>query len=101
MSFDDERTMYSVRQQVASRGINFSAVVRIRRVLKPLGRGSDYYGPCEVCGKKMSEAFKHYTQTGIRRLSGAGVFDLTSPGAYGHESCLADMYGPAGATTPD
>lgn len=98
MAFDDERTRYSVRQRVA----DYSAVTRIRRVLKPLGRGSDYYGQCEVCGKKMSEAFKHYTKASVCRLSGAGVYELTSPGAYGHESCLEEVYGPAGevAATP-
>jgi hypothetical protein len=59
------------------------------------GRGSDYFGACEVCGKHCSETFVHakhhiyVRQDGTRYLSSAGGR------FHGHSACLISQYGSA------
>lgn len=56
--------------------------------IKPLGLGSDYFGPCECCGKRMSEAFKLTRTTHVVTSYGKAVA-IKDPGLYGHEECVS------------
>lgn len=55
--------------------------------IKPLGRGSDYFGACECCGKNASEMFKRVVGREIERADGS-TFIFPGAGTYGHEACL-------------
>lgn len=65
------------------------------KTIRATGRGSDFFGNCDQCGKPCSD--HHVLQTkrvyvrpdGLRYLSGG------TGGAYGHRECLAEAFGPA------
>ena len=63
--------------------------------IRSTGRGGDYFGTCDQCGKSCSEHFVrdvrrvYVRENGVRYLSGA------SGGTYGHKECLIDRIGPA------
>jgi hypothetical protein len=50
------------------------------------GRGSDYFGPCEVCGKSMSETAV-FRRCNLYAGDGFLYLAATSPGLYAHMSC--------------
>ena len=56
----------------------------IERTIRPLRRGSDYYGPCEFCGKHMSEAFGLHTA----RVHPDGRRLEPNLSNVGHEDCV-------------
>ena len=57
------------------------------------GRGSDYYGPCDQCGTRMSEAFKVVVQEKLTRTDGSFFWTAPHASAYGHKECLT-RFGP-------
>lgn len=60
----------------------------LHQVIMPTGRGSDYWGNCDQCGKYMSEAYKiHavYVHPDGRHLRPHAM-------AYGHEQCLRRFF---------
>ena len=59
------------------------------------GRGSDYFGHCEVCGKPTSETFVHQTHRVYERASGFRYISPLTGGAYGHSGCLRAKFGKA------
>jgi hypothetical protein len=56
--------------------------------IRSTGRGSDYYGKCEVCGKHMSECFFRVHHREYRREDGSLYYSPASAGAFGHKDCL-------------
>jgi hypothetical protein len=65
---------------------------RTVRRIEGTGRGSDYYGGCERCGKPMSEAFKYLFGQEYRRENGE-LYDNAHAVSYGHRDCLVRDYG--------
>jgi hypothetical protein len=64
---------------------------RIRKIV-PCDRGSDYYGPCEVCGLRMSQAHKLITGAEYVRANGETYGGHSM--AWGHADCLErNVYG--------
>ena len=59
------------------------------------GRGSDYFGSCEVCGKPCSEVFAHQNHRVYEREDGLRYLSPLAGGTYGHNDCLRDKYGDA------
>lgn len=55
------------------------------------GRGSDLYGDCEHCGKHVSETFVLESHGVYVRADGLRYLGATTPGLFGHESCLLGM----------
>lgn len=55
--------------------------------IRALGRGSEYFGPCERCGKKASEMFKFDTLAEWKRENGELYYFPIDAGTYAHESC--------------
>lgn len=51
------------------------------------GRGSDYFGACEVCGKHMAEASVFERHTLYRDSDGDLYLSNTSAGTYAHVGC--------------
>jgi hypothetical protein len=64
---------------------------KIKRI-EGTGRGSDYWGGCERCGKPMSEAFRYVYGDEYRRESGE-LYDNAHAVSYGHKECLMLDYG--------
>ena len=62
----------------------------IRRIVGT-GRGSDYFGMCERCGKPMSETFKLENGKEYVRENGE-LYDNAHPVSYGHRECLVRDY---------
>lgn len=60
---------------------------RTVRTVKALGRGSDYFGACERCGRTVSETFKATNGSEISRPDGT-TFLIRDAGVYGHEACV-------------
>lgn len=58
----------------------------IRYSLRTTGKGSDYLGPCEWCGKNMSEGFALMTE----EVAPDGRLLNRNAAKYGHEHCLRD-----------
>lgn len=58
------------------------------RLTKPTGRGSDYFGPCEVCGAHMSEAFRSRKAREWKRDNGELYYGHESAVVYAHEKCI-------------
>lgn len=56
----------------------------IRYSIRTTGKGSDYLGPCERCGKHMTEAFALMTE----REAPDGRLLNRNASSYGHEQCL-------------
>ena len=56
--------------------------------LRGTGRGSDYFGNCDQCGKHMSECFVRQHQQEYRRADGTLYYSPLYGGAYGHQACL-------------
>jgi hypothetical protein len=65
------------------------------QTIRPTGRGSDWYGTCEVCkthASSIEQLQRHRVwqkQTGEMYLSSVGA------GAYGHAGCLIKAFGDA------
>ena len=64
------------------------------RELRGTGRGSDYYGGCDQCGKNMSECFVSQAKREYRRDNGELYYAPIGGGAYGHKECLEKYFGP-------
>lgn len=62
------------------------------RVTKGTGYGSDHYGPCELCGKHMSEAFTSRMAREWVRDDGSLYLDHASPKVFAHEACIVDHF---------
>ena len=62
----------------------------VRRIVG-CGRGSDYYGACERCGKNASEMFKLLFGHEYVRENGE-TYDNAQPVSYGHRECLELEY---------
>lgn len=60
----------------------------VRSVRYP-GGGSDYYGPCECCGKPMSETAVFETHTLGVDADGDIYLATHSGGTYAHFSCVS------------
>lgn len=58
------------------------------RITKSTGRSSDYFGPCEVCKKHMSEVFRSCLCREWRRDNGEIYYGKESPAIYAHEQCI-------------
>ena len=56
--------------------------------VKSLGRGSDYFGACEICHKPVSETFKRTVGQEVQRSDGS-IFLIKDRGMYGHASCVS------------
>ena len=69
-----------------------SLSIRVKTV-HHTGRGSDYYGPCEVCGRSMSEAALFKTHTLHADNDGDVYLSGSSPGLYAHSDCARDFHG--------
>ena len=67
------------------------ATGRTVRRLVGTGRGSDYWGNCERCGKPMSEAYKFMFGHEYVRESGE-LYDNAHAVSYGHRECLERDY---------
>ena len=61
--------------------------------IRPAIRGGDQLGPCEECGKPMSEAFIAQTMRVYKRANGEAYTSPLTGGTYGHTSCL-ERFGP-------
>lgn len=64
------------------------ATGNIITTLRSTGRGSDYFGTCDQCGKHMSECFVRQHQREYRREDGTLYYSPLYGGAYGHKECL-------------
>lgn len=53
-----------------------------------LGLGSDYFGACECCGKKVSETFK-FTSLRYVKTSAGKTVTIKGAGVYGHQECVS------------
>lgn len=60
----------------------------VRTVRWP-GRGSDYFGPCERCGKPMSETAVFETHTLGVNAEGDIYLSAPSGGVYAHMGCFS------------
>ena len=65
---------------------------RTVRRIQGTGRGSEYYGGCDCCGKSMSEAFKLLRGQEYRRKDGE-LYDNAFAVSYGHRDCLMREFG--------
>ncbi|MGE8063888.1 hypothetical protein [Pseudomonas sp. NPDC089569] len=63
------------------------------KTIRPANRGGDQLGPCEECGKPMSEAFVAHTKRVYKRDNGEAYTGELTGGIYGHASCL-ERFGP-------
>lgn len=61
------------------------------RITKSTGRSSDYFGPCEICKKHMSEAFRSSLSREWKRDNGEIYYGNESPAIYAHEQCIKAM----------
>ena len=66
--------------------------IRVETVRFP-GRGSDYFGPCEVCGKGMAETAVFETHRLYLDGDGDLYLGCTSAGKYAHVGCKLDHKG--------
>lgn len=58
------------------------------RLVRTTGRGTDYYGPCEKCGKSVSETFFAVNRIQITRPDGTTFIVEKGGGIYGHLTCV-------------
>ncbi len=56
--------------------------------LRPARRGGDQLGPCEECGKSMSDVFVAQKHREYRRANGELYTGPIGGGIYGHAACL-------------
>lgn len=56
--------------------------------IRTTGRGSDYYGPCEVCGKTCSEHHVHTKRHVFVREDGLRYLNSVGAGMFGHKDCF-------------
>lgn len=56
--------------------------------VRATGRGSDYFGACEMCGKSMSETFCFARFRIYRHGEGFSYLGAPAPGTYAHATCL-------------
>ncbi len=61
---------------------------RMIRITKTTGRGSDYYGLCELCGGHMSECFTSRLARERRREDGSLYPDLAGVHVFAHKTCI-------------
>jgi hypothetical protein len=52
-----------------------------------LGYGSDRYGPCECCGKHMTEAF-YFTRSQEVKFDGMEPFTMEIGSTFAHRDCV-------------
>jgi len=63
--------------------------------IRGTGKGSEYWGTCDQCGKKMSEGFvRQYRRVWIRP-DGTRILDHGHSGPFGHKECLERIWGAA------
>lgn len=70
-----------------------SRIVDTIKNLRATGRGSDYYGLCEVCKKSVSETFVFEHRNLVRRDDGSTFSRQITGGTYGHRECLVKSFG--------
>lgn len=63
------------------------------KTIRPASRNGDQLGPCEECGKPMSEAFIAQTMRVYKLDNGEAYTGALTGGTYGHASCL-ERFGP-------
>ena len=63
----------------------------IVRHTKSTGRSSDFFGPCELCGKHMSEAFRTRKAREWQRENGELYYGHDSAVMYAHEKCILNL----------
>lgn len=59
----------------------------LRLWIRPTKNGSNYFGPCDYCGKHMSEAVALMTG----RVGPTGKLLAPNPSGYGHALCVEDV----------
>jgi len=65
---------------------------RFIRETKSTGRGSDYFGNCEICGKHMSECFISRLSRERKRASDGSLYlDKSQPVIFAHEICISQV----------
>lgn len=64
---------------------------KIVRITRSTGRGSDYYGLCEICGKHMSEVFASRLANEWLRNDGTVCYDHSRPALYAHKKCISEL----------
>jgi hypothetical protein len=69
------------------------ATGRILRRMRGTGRGSDYFGACELCGKGCSEVHATQNVREYRRENGQLYYSPMGGGTYGHSDCLIARFG--------
>ena len=62
--------------------------------IRTTGRGTDHYGPCEICGQTCSETHVHTHARVWQRQDGL-LYLSRGPGMYGHRNCLVEARGQA------
>ena len=60
--------------------------------MRTTGHGSDYYGPCDQCGKHVSETYVYQWHREWARPDGTIYLSPLGGGAYGHRECLLEHY---------
>lgn len=63
------------------------------KTIRPACRSGDQLGPCEECGKPMSDAFIAQAMRVYKRDNGEAYTGAFTGGTYGHASCL-ECFGP-------
>lgn len=68
----------------------------LMRTMKGMGRGSDYFGVCELCKQRMSECFTSTPWRVYEREDETCYLSRTNGSTYGHASCLVQAFGEHG-----
>lgn len=73
-----------------------TATSKILKTIHATGRGTDYFGACECCGRS-DGAEVHVLQRHrvYVRLDGLRYLSPLGGGAYGHAQCLTSKFGEA------
>lgn len=61
--------------------------------LRTTGRGSDFYGVCEICKKNASEVFVMEKRRIFRTNQNKIQTSPIGGGMYGHKDCLISRFG--------
>lgn len=58
------------------------------RTTKSTGGSSERFGPCEICGKYMSECFLSRVGNERQREDGSIYADHSGPTVFAHDACI-------------
>lgn len=61
--------------------------------IRATGRGSDYFGNCDECGKHASEVYVHQQHRVYVKEGGLRYLSPIGGGTHGHNGCLTARYG--------